>query len=86
VPETVEAQLDNVFAHVGAMLDAAGATWGDIVKMNFWLAEAAHRPLLVAPWLAHFPHEASRPARHTQIIHGAALVTADFLAYVEDRP
>jgi 2-iminobutanoate/2-iminopropanoate deaminase len=84
VPATIEQQLANIFTHVDAMLNAAGATWDDVVKMNFWLADVADRPAVEAPWLARFPDESSRPARHTQITPGATVATADFTAYVED--
>ena len=82
VPSTIEEQIANIFVHVGAMLDAAGATWDDVAKMSFWLAEPAHRNELEGPWLAHFPDEASQPSRHTHITKGAAIATADFIAYV----
>ena len=82
VPDTVEEQYRNIFSHVGAMLDAAGATWDDIVKMNFWVPNAEARPALEAPWLEHFPDEASRPARHTQVSKDMRVPTADFTAYV----
>ena len=55
VPATIEAQLANIFDHVGAMLHAGGAGWDDVAKMSFWLAEPAHRAALEAPWLERFP-------------------------------
>jgi enamine deaminase RidA (YjgF/YER057c/UK114 family) len=82
VPDTVDEQVRNVFTHVGSMLDAAGARWDDVIKMNFWVPSADDRPALEAPWLEHFPDETSRPARHTQVSADARVVTADFTAYV----
>ena len=64
------------------MLEASGATWDDIIKMNFWVPTAADRPALEAPWLEHFPDEASRPARHTQVSSDVQVALADFTAYV----
>jgi len=84
VPDTIEAQIANIFTHVAAMLDAAGATWDDVAKMSFWLADPAHRDALEAPWLERFPDDASRPSRHTHITKGAPTATADFLANVTD--
>ena len=52
--------------------------------MNFWLADPVHRPALEAPWLEHFPDDASRPARHTQISNGAAMRLGRLPAYVTD--
>ena len=34
VPESIEAQLANLFHHVGEMLAAAGADWRHVAKMN----------------------------------------------------
>ena len=84
IPETAEEQMRNIFDHVDAMLTAAGATWGDVAKMNFWVAGPADRTAIEAPWLEHFPDPESRPSRHTYITPGASLATADFLAYVKD--
>ena len=81
IPDGVEAQLANIFTHVGAMLAAAGATWDDVIKMDFWMADPAQRALVDAPWVAHFPDEARRPARHTHA-SSATFVSAEFTAYV----
>jgi 2-iminobutanoate/2-iminopropanoate deaminase len=86
VPETIEEQLANIFTHAAAMLAGAGATWDDVVKMNFWLTDPRHRAALEAPWIEHFPDESSRPARHTHIVGDGGLATADFTAYVTERP
>jgi 2-iminobutanoate/2-iminopropanoate deaminase len=85
VPDAVEEQVANIFTHVAAMLDAAGATWDDVVKMNFWFADPRHRAALEAPWIEHFPDESSRPARHTHITPDGGAATADFTAYVAER-
>jgi len=75
-------QLEQIFEHVGKMLEAAGATWDDVAKMNFWLADAADRPALEPVWLKHFPDDHSRASRHTHISKGAPFATGDFLAYI----
>ena len=59
VPDTIEAQIANIFSHVGAMLEAAGAAWDNVAKMSFWVAEPAHRAALDSPWLERFPDERS---------------------------
>jgi enamine deaminase RidA (YjgF/YER057c/UK114 family) len=84
VPKTLDAQIANIFRHVGAMLEAAGAEWRHVAKMEFWMPDpASGRAALEAPWLERFPDAASRPARHTHVGEGAA-VSASFIAYVED--
>jgi enamine deaminase RidA (YjgF/YER057c/UK114 family) len=83
VPDSIEAQLANLFHHVGEMLHAAGADWHHVVKMNFYLPSLDLRQELNEPWVAHFPDAASRPARHTQLSTGST-AQCDFTAYVED--
>jgi reactive intermediate/imine deaminase len=34
-----EAQTRQVFANLDAALEAAGATWGDVVKLNYFLTD-----------------------------------------------
>ena len=83
VPDAIEAQLANLFHHVGQMLGTAGADWRHIAKMTFYLPSLDLRRELNDPWVAHFPDPASRPARHTQIGH-TAYAQCDFVAYVDD--
>ena len=40
VPDSLEEQIDNLFTHVGQMLEGAGATWGDMAKSDV----LRHRP------------------------------------------
>ena len=83
VPESIEAQIANLFHHTGEMLRAAGADWGHVAKMTFYLPSLDLRRELNEPWLEHFPDPYSRPARHTQIGH-AGYAQCDFIAFVDD--
>lgn len=83
VPDTIEAQIANLFTHVEAILVAAGTSWGDVAKMSFWLAEPAHRAALDGPWRERFPDPDSRPSRHTHIDPQATVASCDVLAYLE---
>ncbi len=87
-PAELDAQIDNLFIHVGQMLAAAGATFDDVAKMTFYVADpVASRKALNEPWVAHFPDEASRPARHNLKVppaDGPVLISCDFLAWVGD--
>lgn len=83
VPDTIEAQVANLFTHVDAILTAAGGGWDDVAKMNFWLAEPAHRAALDEPWQQRFPDPASRPSRHTHIDPHATVASCDVLAYLD---
>jgi 2-iminobutanoate/2-iminopropanoate deaminase len=86
-PETLAEQIDNLFVHVGQMLDGAGATWDDVAKMTFYVTNPAEsREALNGPWLERFPDPASRPSRHNMKVDGAGPVqiSCDFVAFVED--
>jgi 2-iminobutanoate/2-iminopropanoate deaminase len=84
VPAAIEDQYANLFRHVGLMLDAGGATWADVAKMEFWVPDASWRAALEAPWLECFPDETTRPARHTHVGHGTA-ASASFIAWIEGK-
>ncbi len=82
VPERIEDQYRNIFRHVGLMLEAAGADWSHIAKMEFW-TPIADRGALDPFWLDKFPDEGSRPARHTHVGQGES-ARASFIAFIED--
>lgn len=75
-------QFAQIFEHMKSMLDAAGATWDDVAKINFWVSDLAHRQLVEPLWIKLFPDPNSRPARHTQLATDAQFITGDFLAYI----
>jgi 2-iminobutanoate/2-iminopropanoate deaminase len=86
VPDSLDEQINNLFTHVGQMLEGAGATWDDVAKMTFYVANPAEsRPAINGPWLERFPDPASRPARHNLKVDGGGpvQVSCDFVAYVE---
>src|SRR5205814_887062 len=58
MPDDVGAQLTNLFHHVGAMLDAAGADWRHVAKMTFYVADIAVRDAINQPWTERFPDPA----------------------------
>jgi 2-iminobutanoate/2-iminopropanoate deaminase len=66
---TIAADLDGqcraMFASVRRLIEAAGGTPEDIIKMNVWIADRSLRETLNRHWVAMFPDPASRPARHT---------------------
>ena len=87
VPDSLEEQIENLFTHVGQMLEGAGASWGDMAKMTFYVTDpAASRPALNGPWLERFPDPESRPSRHNMKVEGSGPVqiSCTFVAYVED--
>jgi len=84
MPEDAEGQARNVFRHAGAILEAGGASWDDVVKMTFFVASSDLRTVVEPLWVERFPDAASRPARHIQAttLPGRVQVQAEFLAYV----
>lgn len=86
LPEGLDAQLANVFAHVRELMRVAGGSTDDIVKMTFHLAEYRDREALNREWAAMFPDEADRPARMVlaATLDGGALVHAELVAVLPD--
>lgn len=82
MPPTLEGQCAAVFAHVRQIVEAAGASTDDIIKMTVWLRDQADRKALNAEWVKMFPDPAHRPARHAlpHLGGGDALVLCDFMA------
>jgi 2-iminobutanoate/2-iminopropanoate deaminase len=65
VPPDLDAQCAAMFANVRRLIEAAGGTPDDIIKMTVWIADRALRPTLNKYWVEMFPDPHSRPARHT---------------------
>ena len=84
MPESIEEQCVNIFAHVRAMLKEAGATAEDVVKMDFWVPDAASgRAIVNQEWVKMFPDFNSCPSRHTHTTGGAQTIQATFMAYID---
>ncbi len=86
LPVTVEDQLDNLFLFAGRILDAAGATWSDIVKFDFVVADRSHRAAVEDAWLGVYPDPDRMPARHTRTadLPDGVHVQMTFLAYIDE--
>jgi len=65
VPEDLDAQCAAMFANVRRVIETAGGTTDDIIKMTVWITDRALRPTLNKYWTEMFPDARSRPARHT---------------------
>lgn len=85
-PASLDEQVANVFTHVRALMEAAGGTTDDIIKLTFWLAEYRNRDAINREWVAMFPDAASRPARQVMAAHldGGTLVQCDVQAVLAD--
>ena len=87
VPPDLDAQCAAMFANVRRLIEAAGGTPDDIVKMTVWIADRALRPTLNKYWVEMFPDPHSRPARHT-VAHGdftpPMQIQCDLLAVIDE--
>lgn len=86
LPAALEAQAANMFQNLRDIVEKAGATTDDIIKLTVFLKDASDRKALNVEWLKMFPDAESRPARHTQVLTGAvnsnSLILCDFMAVV----
>jgi enamine deaminase RidA (YjgF/YER057c/UK114 family) len=64
VPDDVDEQIRLMFENIEAVMNAAGGTARDIIKVAFDVASMDLRPRVDEAWLAMFPDARSRPARH----------------------
>ena len=64
VAANVEDECRFMFDNAGRILHAAGGSFGDVLKMTFYLRPEASRELVNEHWVRVFPDEHSRPARH----------------------
>ena len=82
VPDTIEEQCAILFRHIRDIVNAAGGTTDDIIKMNVWLKDPSDRSALNAEWTAMFPDPENRPARQASSLEGYSIVMmqCDFMA------
>jgi 2-iminobutanoate/2-iminopropanoate deaminase len=86
VPPDIETQCALMFSNLRLILAAAGGTPEDILKITVWVKDKTLRPQVNKEWLAMFPNEHSRPARHSLLnpdLPGAALVQCEVLAVIQ---
>jgi enamine deaminase RidA (YjgF/YER057c/UK114 family) len=84
MPADIDAQCRNLFKHVRAIVEAAGATTGDIIKVTVWLRDFRDRDALNREWEAMFPDPDDRPARHAiaATFDGDMRIQCDLMAVV----
>lgn len=63
-----EGQVRHAFANMDALLAAAGAVLGDVVKLLITVHDNSVRDAINVEWLARFPDPHDRPARHI-VVH-----------------
>jgi enamine deaminase RidA (YjgF/YER057c/UK114 family) len=83
--EGIAAQTALVFRHMREVVEEAGGTTDDIVKVNIALRDHGNREALNAEWVRMFADEATRPARQTTplVEDGPFLIHLDFMAVLD---
>lgn len=59
-------QVPLIFQNLRAILAAGGATPENVLKLEFSVKDLALRAAINKEWVAMFPDEHSRPARHVE--------------------
>jgi 2-iminobutanoate/2-iminopropanoate deaminase len=85
VAEELDEQVRVLFANVERVVAAAGGSTGDIVRLTFYTRDRSSRDAINREWLAMFPDDDSRPARHTLVyaLPDPMLVQCDLLAVID---
>ena len=68
MPASLEEQAANCFKNLQTVLDTAGFKTSDVLKVTVYIKSQANRQLVNPPWLAMFPDEHNRPARHQTVV------------------
>jgi enamine deaminase RidA (YjgF/YER057c/UK114 family) len=85
MPDDLPAQCRLMFANIRRIMEAAGGTTEDIVKLTVFLKPGLPRDALNQEWVAMFPDPASRPARHTLVydLPMGMLIQCEIIAMLE---
>lgn len=86
LPDDLEAQIGNLFTHIGQALTNGGGSWEHVAKITFFTNAPDARALINPFWLERFPDAESRPSRRTQVIanDATASISCEFTAWVAD--
>jgi 2-iminobutanoate/2-iminopropanoate deaminase len=83
IPPGIDVQCGLLFQNVRRIVEAAGGSAENILKLSFYVRDKSLREHINKEWLAMFPDPHSRPARHTfqttDLAEGV-LVTCDVMA------
>ncbi len=79
-------QCAHMFDLAGRILHAAGADFGDVIKMTVFLAPDQPRAVVNTHWVSAFPDPLSRPARHVIVsdrLPAGMLIQCDLVAVLD---
>lgn len=82
VPADLAQQCELMFQHVRSIVEAAGGTLEDVIKMTLWMKDKSQRETVNRYWEQAFPDPDARPARHALEgqFSGTMLIQCDFMA------
>lgn len=86
-PDGLEEQCAILFANIRRVVECAGGTTEDIIKITVWTKDRKTKAFMNKEWLQMFPDPQSRPARHTLVYNelaGNMLLQCDLTAVVGD--
>ena len=82
-PNDIEGQCRLMFANVRRVMEVAGGSTDDIIKMVVWTKDKSFKDAMNNEWLTMFPDPHSRPARHTMMyssFSGNYLIQCEIIA------
>ncbi len=88
IPPDIESQCRLMFGNIRRVMDAAGGSVDDIIKMVVWAKDKIFKETVNKEWLAMFPDPHSRPARHTMLyggFSGNAVIQCEIIAVLGDK-
>jgi 2-iminobutanoate/2-iminopropanoate deaminase len=87
-PDDVQGQCKLMFANIRRVMAAAGGSVDDIIKVVIWAKDKSFKEAVNKEWIAMFPDEHSRPARHTMLYQGFSentLVQCEIMAVLPEQ-
>jgi 2-iminobutanoate/2-iminopropanoate deaminase len=86
--QSLDGQVEQAFANLRAIIEAAGGTLADIAKVTCFVNDRTTRDAINHQWTLSFPRPEQRPARHTLIqqLPPGVHVQLDFVAFIAENP
>jgi enamine deaminase RidA (YjgF/YER057c/UK114 family) len=87
-PPDIESQVRLMFENIRRVMDAAGGSVEDIIKLVVWAKDKSFKDAMNKEWLQMFPDEHSRPARHTMMYQGFSgntLIQCEIVAVLSEK-
>ena len=70
LPDDPSDEIACLFENVATVVEIAGGSPGDVLRMDVLIRDNAVRELINREWLRLYPDETDRPARHITVVPG----------------